>query len=86
MPFARVMADFAKDNKKLEIKMVSLGGKLLPASDLDRLAKMPTKEQAISMFMGTLKAPIEKFVRTLQAPTSKMVRTFAAVRDAKQAA
>ncbi len=83
---ARVMADFAKDNKKLEVKMVSLGGKLLPASDLDRLAKMPTKDQAISMFMGTLKAPIEKFVRTLQAPTSKMVRTFAAVRDAKQAA
>ena len=66
--------------------MVSLGGKLLPATDLDRLAKMPTKDQAISMFMGTLKAPIEKFVRTLQAPTSKMVRTFAAVRDAKQAA
>ena len=66
--------------------MVSLGGKLFPASELERLAKMPTKEQAISMFMGTIKAPIEKFVRTLQAPTSKMVRTFAAVRDAKDAA
>lgn len=83
---ARVMADFAKDNKQLEIKLVSLGGQLLPASELERLAKMPTKEQAISMFMGTLKAPVEKFVRTLQAPTSKMVRTFAAVRDAKQVA
>lgn len=83
---ARVMGGFAKDNKKLEVKMVSLGGKLLPAEDIEKLAKMPTKEQAISMFMGTLKAPIEKFVRTLQAPTSKMVRTFAAVRDAKEAA
>jgi large subunit ribosomal protein L10 len=83
---ARVMGGFAKENDKLEIKMVSLGGKLLPASDVEKLAKMPTKEQAISMFMGTLKAPIEKFVRTLQAPTSKMVRTFAAVRDAKDAA
>ena len=83
---ARVMGAFAKDNNKLEVKMVSLGGKLFPASEIERLAKMPTKEQAISMFMGTLKAPIEKFVRTLQAPTSKMVRTFAAVRDAKEAA
>lgn len=83
---ARVMGDFAKANKNLDVKMVSLGGKLLPASEIERLAKMPTKEQAISMFMGTLKAPIEKFVRTLQAPTSKMVRTFAAVRDAKEAA
>lgn len=83
---ARVMGDFAKANSKFEVKMVSLGGKLLPAGDIVRLAKMPTKDQAISMFMGTLKAPVEKFVRTLQAPTSKMVRTFAAVRDAKNAA
>lgn len=83
---ARVMSEFAKENDKLEVKMVSLGGKLLPASDLDKLAKMPTKDQAIGILMGTMKAPIEKLVRTLVAPTSKMVRTLAAVRDAKEAA
>lgn len=83
---ARVMGDFAKDNKQFEIKMVSLGGKLLPASDVSKLAKMPTKDQAIAILMGTMKAPIEKFVRTLVAPTSKMVRTIAAIRDAKEAA
>lgn len=83
---ARVMSEFAKENDKLEVKMVSLGGKLLPASDLDKLAKMPTKDQAIGILMGTMKAPIEKLVRTLVAPTSKMVRTLAAVRDAKDAA
>jgi large subunit ribosomal protein L10 len=83
---ARVMSDFAKENDKLEVKMISLGGNLLPASDLEKLAKMPTKDQAIGILMGTMKAPIEKFVRTLVAPTSKMVRTLAAVRDAKEAA
>lgn len=83
---ARVMSDFAKENDKLEVKIVSLGGKLLPTSDLEKLAKMPTKDQAIGILMGTMKAPIEKFVRTLVAPTSKMVRTLAAVRDAKEAA
>jgi large subunit ribosomal protein L10 len=83
---ARVMGDFAKENDKFEVKLVSLGGKLLPASDIERLAKMPTKDQAIGILMGTMKAPIEKFVRTLVAPTSKMVRTLAAVRDAKDAA
>ncbi len=83
---ARVMSEFAKENDKLQVKMVSLGGKLLPASDIGKLAKMPTKDQAIGILMGTMKAPIEKFVRTLAAPTSKMVRTLAAVRDAKEAA
>ena len=83
---ARVMSSFAKENDKLEIKMISLGGKLLPATDIEKLAKMPTKDQAIAILMGTMKAPVEKFVRTLVAPTSKMVRTLAAVRDAKEAA
>jgi large subunit ribosomal protein L10 len=83
---ARVMGDFAKQNDKFEIKMVSLGGQLLPASEISKLAKMPTKDQAIAILMGTMKAPVEKFVRTLVAPTSKMVRTIAAVRDAKEAA
>ena len=83
---ARVMSEFSKENDKFEVKMVSLGGNLLPATEIDRLAKMPTKDQAIGILMGTMKAPIEKLVRTLVAPTSKMVRTFAAVRDAKEAA
>jgi large subunit ribosomal protein L10 len=83
---ARVMSAFSKENNKFEVKMVSLGGKLLPATEIDRLAKMPTKDQAIGILMGTMKAPVEKLVRTLIAPTSKMVRTFAAVRDAKEAA
>ena len=83
---ARVMNDFAKENDKLEIKMVSIGGKLLPASEISKLAKMPTKDQAIGILMGTMLAPVEKFVRTLVAPTSKLVRTVAAVRDSKEAA
>jgi large subunit ribosomal protein L10 len=59
---------------------------VLPGKDLEKVASLPTREQALSMFLGTLKAPIEKFVRTLAAPHTKLVRTVAAVRDAKQAA
>ena len=83
---ARVMSEFSKENDQFEVKMVSLGGDLLPASEIDRLAKMPTKDQAIAILMGTMKAPVDKLVRTLVAPTSKMVLTVAAVRDAKEAA
>jgi len=83
---ARVIQAFAKDNAKLVTKVVSIGGKLLDASELDRLAKMPTKEQAISMLMSVMKAPVEKFVRTLAEPHAKLVRTVAAIRDQKQAA
>jgi large subunit ribosomal protein L10 len=83
---ARVVKDFAKANEKLVPTLVSIGGPVLPGKDLDRVASLPTREQALSMLLGVLKAPIEKFVRTLAAPHTKLVRTVAAVRDAKQAA
>ena len=83
---ARLMQDFAKANEKMVIKLVSFGGKMLAPGDIDRLSKMPTREQGLSMLMGVLQAPITKLVRTLAEPNAKMVRTFAALRDKKQAA
>jgi large subunit ribosomal protein L10 len=83
---ARVVQDFSKQHEKLVVKLVAVGGTLYGASEIDRLAKLPTKEQALAMLMGVMKAPIEKFVRTLAEPHAKLVRTVAAIRDQKQAA
>ncbi|QKT04103.1 50S ribosomal protein L10 [Ectothiorhodospiraceae bacterium 2226] len=82
---ARVVKQFVKTNERFKVKVVAVGGKLLDASGLERLASMPTKEQAIAMLMGVMKAPIGKFVRTMAEPHAKLARTLAAVRDAKQA-
>ncbi|NOZ36950.1 MAG: 50S ribosomal protein L10 [Gammaproteobacteria bacterium] len=82
---ARVLKDFSKENDKLVIKALSVGGQLLAASEIDRLASLPTKDQAISMLMSVMQGPITKLVRTLNEVPGKLVRTVAAVRDAKQA-
>ena len=83
---ARLVKDFGKTNEKLVATLVALGGKILPAEDLDRVANLPTREQALSMLLGVLKAPIQKFVATLAEPPAKLARTVAAIRDQKQAA
>lgn len=83
---ARVVADFAKDNDRLVVKIVSIGGKLLAPEEIKRLAEMPTKDQAISMLMSVIQGPITKLVRTLAEPHGKLVRTIAAVREQKQSA
>jgi len=83
---ARVVKDFAKANEKLVATLISLGGQVLPPKDLDAVASLPTREQALSMLLGTLKAPSQKLVSTIAAVPSKLVRTLAAVRDQKQAA
>lgn len=83
---ARVIKDFAKENDQLVVKLVSVGGKMLEASEIDRLAKMPTKDQAISMVMSCMLQPIEKLARTLNEVPTKVTRCVAAVRDQKQSA
>ncbi len=82
---ARVMREYAKDNDKLVIRVVSFNGKLLEASDIAKLASLPTKDEAISQLMSVMKGPITKLARTLAEPHAKLVRTLAAVRDQKQA-
>ena len=49
---ARVVKDFAKDNDKLVATLVSLGGQVLPGKELEKVASLPTREQALSMLLG----------------------------------
>ena len=83
---ARVFKDFAKENEDFEIKALSVGGKLLPANQIDALAKLPTRDQALAMLMGVMQAPITKLVRTFNDVPAKVTRGVAAVRDQKQEA
>jgi large subunit ribosomal protein L10 len=83
---ARVLKAFAKDHDKLIATAVSLGGQLLPGKDLDKVAALPTRDQALAQLMGVMRAPIQKLVGTLAATPSKLVRTLDAVRVQKQAA
>jgi large subunit ribosomal protein L10 len=83
---ARVIEAFAKENDKLKVKLVAIGGRLLDASELGTLAKMPTYEEALSQLMAVMKAPVQKLAATMNEVPGKLVRTVAAVRDAKEAA
>jgi large subunit ribosomal protein L10 len=83
---ARLFKDFASDNERFEVKALAVSGKLLGAEQLDVLAKLPTRDQAIATLMSVMKAPIEKLVRTSNEVPGKLVRVMAAVRDQKQEA
>ncbi|HSH84862.1 MAG TPA: 50S ribosomal protein L10 [Guyparkeria sp.] len=83
---ARLMKDATKEMSQLEVQFLSLGGELLPASALEQVASLPTREEALAQLMATMQAPVAKLVRTLNEVPGKLVRTVAAVRDQKQAA
>ena len=75
---ARVIKDFAREHEALQAVSLSAGGQLLPASDLDRLADLPTLERARAMLLGVLIAPMGTLVRTLAEPPAMLARTLSA--------
>ncbi len=83
---ARLVKDYAKQHELLKPRLVAVSGQLMDAAALDRLASLPTREQALSQMLAVMKAPIAQFVRTLAAPHAKLARTLAAYREKKEAA
>ncbi len=83
---ARLIKDFIKEHDALTVKALALSGQLLSATDLEKVAKLPSRNEAIATLMAVMKAPMTKFVRTCAEPHAKLVRTIAAIRDKKQAA
>ena len=83
---ARLFKDFAKEQEAFEIKALSVGGKLLPAEQIDALAKLPTRDEALALLMAVMQAPVTKLVRTMNDIPGRVTRVVAAVRDQKQAA
>jgi large subunit ribosomal protein L10 len=83
---ARLLKEYSKTFVRLEVKALSIGGVLLGADQLDRVATLPTRDEALSLLMAVMQAPIAKLARTLIEVPAKLVRTVAAVRDQKEAA
>ena len=83
---ARLLKEYAKQFEALEIKALSVGGRMYGPEEIDRLAKLPTRDEAIALLMAVMLAPVAKLARTLNEVPGKLVRTIAAVKDQKQAA
>ena len=82
---ARLFKDFAKDNAVLDIKALAVGGEMLDAGKIDVLAKLPTRDQALSLLAACMIAPVTKLVRTFNEVPSSVTRVVAAVKDKKEA-
>ena len=83
---ARVVRDYRRVNRKLEIRLVAYGGKLVDPADIESLASLPTRDEAVARLMATLKAPVTRLARTLAEPHARLVRAMDAVRQQKESA
>ena len=82
---ARVIKEFTKEHEALQAVSLSAGGQLMPASDLKRMADLPTLDQARAMLLGVMVAPMSQLVRTIAEPPAMLARTLSA-RGSQEAA
>lgn len=64
---ARILNDFAKDHKALELKAGIVDGELYDSAKIQQLATIPSKEVLIAKLLGSIKSPISSFARVISA-------------------
>lgn len=64
---ARVLNGVIKDIKKMEFKAGVVEGTFYDKEGIEKIAQIPSRDELIAKFMGSIQSPVSKFVRTLSA-------------------
>ena len=64
---ARVINKSINDFKKMAFKAAVVEGEFYDVSGIEKLAKIPSREELVAKFMGSVQSPVSKAVRTLAA-------------------
>lgn len=82
---AKVLYDFIKVRKKLEVKGGLLEGTVVDATQVKTLSTLPSREVLVAQVLGGLQAPIYGLAYVLKANITGLVRALDAVREQKEA-
>ena len=63
---AKAIKNFAKEFKKPEMKVGSLGNAILDADKLKAIADIPSREAVLSQLLGTILEPASRIARVIQ--------------------
>ena len=83
---AKVTAQFAKTNDKLEIKAGIVDGKLIDVDGVKNLAELPSREVLIAQVLGGFMSPIQGFTNVLQGTIRGLAIVLNAIAEEKAAA
>ena len=80
---AKILANFAKDHKKLELKGGILEGKVINYNAVKSLADLPSREALLGQIAGMLQSPMRGLVTVLSGPLRNLAYATEAVRKQK---
>lgn len=77
---AKILADFAKNHKNLELKAGILDGKVIDFDSVKALAELPSREVLLTKLAGMFQAPMRGLVTVLAGPLRNFAYAVEAVR------
>ncbi|HSM03215.1 MAG TPA: 50S ribosomal protein L10 [Longimicrobiales bacterium] len=84
---AKVLSDFAKaHDDRPAFKLGVLDNKILDAAQLEKLAKLPSREQLLAELVGAMQAPMAALVGAMQGKLQEMAGILEAYMAQKQEA
>lgn len=82
---AKILRDFAKDNKALIIKGGFMDGRPLTVDEVNRIADLESREVLLAKLAGAMKGNLAKAAGLFAAPASQVARLAQALADKRQA-
>lgn len=81
---AKVMVDFAKTNKGLQVTNGYLEGQMLTPEKIKELSQLPGREQLIAMVMCAMNGPLTGFVGVLSGVMRSLCYALNALKEKKE--
>lgn len=81
---AKILSEFAKDHKALEIKAGIIDGAVIGLDEVKALADLPSREVLLAKLIGSMQAPISGLVNVLHGTLRNFVYVVDAVRQKKE--
>ncbi|WP_371039385.1 MULTISPECIES: 50S ribosomal protein L10 [unclassified Rhodosalinus] len=83
---AKVVEDFAKGNKKLEVLGGAMGETVLDRAGVEAVSKMPSREELIAQIVGCIGAPASNIAGAIGAPASNIASILSTIEEKAEAA
>ena len=80
---AKVIKGFLEDHDLPSIKGILFEGSYLPASDFEKIANLPSKEESLAKIIVVLKSPLQNIVNLLNSPMIKLVNVLNGLKETK---
>jgi large subunit ribosomal protein L10 len=75
-PLAKVIDQFAKENKGLQVKGGFVDGRVIGPDEVKMLADLPPRPILVSRFLAVLNAPMSRLLSVLNAPVRDLARVM----------